>query len=283
MAMKLFSESLMAELEQQLKQIHLQTQNPIDYAEHAIKCNILVLEQLKNYFIKYKRLNKKDEIEFFRNIKPKFVAKLIYYNEIYALETQKPLGSLKTIDKYYKAELLKLKIYFKQNKDFYRYYRTTNDYLDKKYFIRATYDLKLMHDSLYFQIDHRFSTSHDYKVARILANDALKIFLEEQIANLDQKKTKASPTSSWDKATRWTGSKVDLIELIYALHTQDVFNNGTLSLKEVIGFFETAFHTDLGQFNRVFLEIRNRKSDRTKFLNTLKNKLIVRMEDADEN
>lgn len=273
----------MSELEQQLQLIHLQNQNPIDYAEQAIKCNILVLEQLKNYFIKYKRLNKKEEIEFFRNIKPKFAAKLIYYNEIYALETNKPLGSLKTIGKYYKAELLKLKIYFKQNKDFYRYYRTANDYLDNKYFIRAKYDLKLMHDSLYFHIDHRFSTSHDYMVARILANDALKTFLEEQIANLDQKKPKLSPPTTWAKATKWTGSKVDLVELIYALHTQDVFNNGNLSLKDVIVFFETVFHTDLGQFNRVFLEIRNRKSDRTKFLNTLKHKLIVRMEEADEN
>ncbi|WP_072946057.1 RteC domain-containing protein [Flavobacterium granuli] len=281
--MKLFSESLMSELEQQLKQIHLQTQNPIDYAEQAIKCNILYLEQLKTFFIKYKRLNKKEEIEFFRNIKPKFAAKLIYYNEIYALETNKPLGSLKTIDKYYKAELLKLKSYFKQNKDFYRYYRTANNCLDNIYFIRAKYDLKLMHDSLYFHIDHRFSTSHDYKVARILANDALKTFLEEQIASLEKKSLKTSTPAPPATGLKWTGSKVDLIELIYALHTQGLFNNGALSLKDVIGFFETVFHTDLGQFNRVFLEIRNRKSDRTKFLNILKNKLIIRMDDADEN
>jgi hypothetical protein len=74
-----------------------------------------------------------------------------------------------------------------------------------------------------------------------------------------------------------------LIELIYALHTEGVFNNGTSGLKEVTTFFESAFNIDLGQFNRVFLEIRNRKCDRTKFLNTLKNKLIIRMDDADEN
>ncbi|RTZ01416.1 tetracycline regulation of excision, RteC, partial [Flavobacterium bomense] len=153
--------------------------------------------------------------------------------------------------------------------------------LDSKYYIREKYDLKLMMDSVYFQADHRFTTSHDYKLARILANDEIKVFLEEQIQKLGSK-TIQSP-SQLSKSLKWTGSKVDLIELIYALHSEGVFNNGATGLKEVITFFESSLEIELGQFNRVFLEIRNRKSDRTKFMNTLKNKLIIRMDDADEN
>ena len=282
-SMKLFSESLMSQLEQQLKIIHLQTENPIQSAELAIKSSVSALERLKSFFIKYKSLNKKEEIEFFRDIKPKFVAKLIYYNEIYTIETNKPLGSQKAIGRYYKAELLKLKMYFHENQEFYRYCRTANNCLDSKYFIREKYDLKLMMDSVYFQIDHRFATSHDYKVARMLANEEIKIFLEEQLAKLGTKAIKTQASSPLHKGLKWTGSKVELIELIYALHSEGVFNNGGSGLKEITTFFETAFNIDLGQFNRVFLEIRNRKSERTKFLNILKNKLIIRMDDADEN
>ena len=281
--MKLFSKSLMSELEHQLKLIHLETENPIQLAEQAIRSSVAVLEKLKIFFIKQKRLNKKEEIEFFRDIKPKFAAKLIYYNEIYTIETNRPLGSQKTIRKYYKAELLKLKVFFEKNQEFYRYYRTGNNYLDNKYFIRAKYDFKLIVDSYYFQADHRFTTSHDYKVARILANDEIKVFLEEQIKKLDRKTIAIQSPSPLHKGTKWTGSKVELIELIYALHTEGVFNNGTSGLKEVTTFFESSFSIDLGQFNRVFLEIRNRKSERTKFLNTLKTKLITRMDKADEN
>lgn len=281
--MKLFAESLMSELEHQLKLIHLETENPILSSEQAIKNNVATLEKLKTFFIKYKQLNKKEEIEFFRDIKPKFAAKLIYYNEIYSIETNKPFGSQKTIGKYYKTELLKLKVFFEKNHEFYRYYRTGNKCLDNKYFIRAKYDLKLMVDSFYFQADHRFTTSHDYKVARILANDEIKVFLEEQIEKLGRKTITIQSPSPLSRGPKWTGSKVELIELIYALHTEGVFNNGTSGLKEVTTFFETAFNIDLGQFNRVFLEIRNRKSERTKFLNTLKNKLLIRMEHADEN
>ena len=36
----------------------------------------------------------------------------------------------------------------------------------------------------------------------------------------------------------WTGSKVALIELIYALHTEGVFNNGAADLKNIAEYFE---------------------------------------------
>jgi hypothetical protein len=281
--MKLFSESLMSELEHQLQLIPLETENPVQSAEQAIQNSIAALEKLKTFFIKYKRLNKSEEIEFFRDIKPRFTSKLIYYNKIYTIETNKPFGSQKTMFKYYKAELHKLKVFFKKNQEFYRYYRTGNSCLDNKYFIRTKYDIKLMLDSIYFQADPRFATSHDYKVARMLANDEIKVFLEAQIEKLERKTIKIQSPSPLLKGLKWTGSKVELIELIYALHTEGVFNNGDSGLKEVTTFFETAFNIDLGQFNRVFLEIRNRKSERTKFLNTLKNKLIIRMDEADEN
>jgi hypothetical protein len=133
-------------------------------------------------------------------------------------------------------------------------------------------------DSFYFQADHRFSTSHDYKVAKILANDNLKVYLETEIAKQDDKKVH----SMFKKTQKWTGSKVALVELIYALHAEGVFNHGSAELKEVVTVFESAFDIELGQFNRAFLEIRARKSERTKFLNTLKEKLIWRMDDADD-
>jgi len=107
--------------------------------------------------------------------------------------------------------------------------------------------------------------------------------LETEISKLENKEVSNIAVIPFRKTQKWTGSKVALIELIYALHTEGVFNQGASELKEVATFFEEAFEVDLGQFNRTFLEIRARKSERTKFLNTLKEKLILRMDDADEN
>lgn len=281
-AMKLFSEHLLSELDKQLQSIHSKTDNPINYAEQSIKTLIPTFEKLKTEFLKHSFENKSEEIIFFRDTKPQFAAKLIYYNEIYNIETNKPFGSKKAIRKFYNLELLKLQAFYTENKDFYKYYRTNNKSLDHKYFLRGKHDLRHTLDSFYFQADNRFSTSHDYKVAKILANEKLKSYIENEISKLEQKE-ETSVANTNTKTQKWTGSKVGLIELIYALHTEGVFNNGTSELKEVATFFETAFNIDLGQFNRAFLEIRTRKSDRTKFLNTLKEKLILRMDDADEN
>lgn len=280
--MKLYSESLMSELEDKLLEIHSQTNDPIQYAELAIKLIIPLFEKLKTRLLKHNFENKMEEINFFRESKPKLAAKLIYYNEIYNIETNKPFGTKKAIRKHYSLELSKLESFFNDNAEFYKYFRTGNRSMDHKYFLRGKHDLRHTLDSFYFQADHRFSTSHDYKVARILANDKIKIFLETEISKLEQKSENKISTLK-AKTQKWTASKVALIELIYALHTEGVFNNGSSELKEVATFFESAFNVDLGQFNRTFLEIRARKSDRTKFLNTLKEKLVLRMEDADEN
>lgn len=280
--MKLFSEHLLSELDKQLQSIHSKTDNPINYAEQSIKTLIPTFEKLKTEFLKHSFENKSEEISFFRDTKPQFAANLIYYNEIYNIETNKPFGSKKTIRKFYNLELLKLQTFYVENKEFYKYYRTGDKSLDNKYFIRGKHDLKHTLDSFYFQADSRFSTSHDYKVAKIIANENIKTYIETEISKLKQKVENNSFITN-TKTQKWTGSKVALIELIYALHTEGVFNNGTSELKEVTTFFEKTFNIDLGQFNRAFLEIRTRKSERTKFLNTLKEKLILRMDDADEN
>ena len=45
------------------------------------------------------------EIDFFKKTKPKFVSKLIYYNEIYKIETRKPYGGERVLRKYLQKQL----------------------------------------------------------------------------------------------------------------------------------------------------------------------------------
>src|SRR5690606_24616395 len=134
-------------------------------------------------------------------------------------------------------------------------------------------------DSSYFLFDPTFSTMNDYKAARVLANDRIERYI---INAMEVLQNKAPATPNAIPKLKWTGSKASLVELLYALHIQGVLNDGTSTLKDVILYFETIFCTDLGQYHRVFLDIRNRKSERTKFLNALKEKLVQRMDNADE-
>ena len=132
-----------------------------------------------------------------------------------------------------------------------------------------------LHENFYFDQDHHFCTSHDYKVACILSNDLLQVYLNDMISKLTLDASAAMPHIVW------TGSKVWLVELIYALHAHGVFNDGEAMLKDITKIFETSFHMDLGHTPRLFHELRARKSGRTLFLDGLAAKLISRMNEAD--
>ena len=273
---------LLTNLNEQLNFTDLEIDDPILRSENAINIIITSIEKLKVNFEKEKIKSQEQEINFFKNIKPRFTSKLIYYNAIYKIETKKPHGGERIIKKYLNNELDKLKRYFDNNLDFYRYYRTGSNYLDIKYFTRGKFDIKMALDSFYFEADHTFSTSHDFKVAKILAHDLIQVYLEDKLLIMENRDPKEKSQVNPKVKQNWTGSKVALIELLYALHTEGVFNNGASDLKDVAEYFENIFNIDLGQYHRAFLEIRMRKSDQTKFLNALKEKLVKRMENTDD-
>ena len=169
----------------------------------------------------------------------------------------------------------KLKKFFDNNIDFYKYYRSGNSFLDENFFIRGKHDIRLWLDTFYFEADHHFCTSHDYKVAKIIANDLIQVYLEDQLTNNHKK----APNNS---SLNWTASKTALTELIYALYEQGVFNNGNTDIKLIAKTFESVFNIDLGDFYHTFMELKARKINRTKFLDSLCEALIKKMDEQDE-
>lgn len=75
------------------------------------------------------------------------------------------------------------------------------------------------------------------------------------------------------KKLNWTGSKVAMMELIYALHYQGVFDNGNADIRLIAKYFESTFDVNLGNFYQTYLELRTRKMKPTKFLDTLRETL----------
>lgn len=275
--MKNFSNQLLQELDQQLSSIILLVEeDPIQNCSQAINILMEGYEKLRTTYINQKT-TQEEEIDFFKNCKPKLTSQIIYFNEMFKIECNKPVASKKTIRKYYNTQLKKREQFFEDNAEFYRYYRKGNQYLDDKFFLRNQQDSKLAMDSFYFQIDKLFATSHDYKVAQVLANEKLQIYLIDKLKSITESKA-----SHQNKVLKWTASKVGIVELIYALHTEGVFNHGAVDIREVVQGFSRAFEIELGQFHRTFYEIASRKSDRTKFISSLKETLLKRMSEADE-
>ena len=270
------------ELNEQLNFIDLEIDNQIKKCENAIDIILKSINVIKKIVSKSSFKTDSEEIIFFKEIKPQFTSKLIFYNMVYKIEMKKPNGGNRILKKYFHNELLKLKSFFDNELEFYQYYRSGSTYLDYKYFQRGKFDIKLVLDNYYFETDTTFSTSHDFKVAQILANDLIQLYIENQLLMIENKDNSEKSQRKPNVNLMWTGSKVALTELLYAFHSEGVFNNGAVDLKDIAEYFEHVFEIDLGQYRRAFLEIRARKSDRTKFITSLNETLLKRMDNADD-
>ena len=128
---------LLEDLNEQLNFLNLEIDDNLVRCEKAIEIILKSVQKLKLLFFKenFKSIDK--EIDFFKNIKPKFTSKLIYYNLIYKIEAQMPFGGERVLKKYFNNELDKIKRYFYNNHDFNKYHRTGSSYLDTKYYVRV--------------------------------------------------------------------------------------------------------------------------------------------------
>lgn len=113
----------MQSLEATIRELEIESDCPIKSIEIVIQSILQCLSDVKKYVLKNGFKNTDEEIRFFKYQKPAIVAKLIYYNAIYKIETRKPYGA-KPIRKYLNKELKKLKRFFDQNLEFYKYYRS---------------------------------------------------------------------------------------------------------------------------------------------------------------
>lgn len=254
----------------------------IEESVHMIKYFEKCLSELRNHFLSLKEISKQDEILFFKEMKPEILGFLLYFNKVHKIELKRPTGSNDTQKEYYENELKSLTFFFERHLDFYQYYRARSVYMDECYFLRGKSCYEICADSTYFIRDPLFSTGYDYKVAKINCNEMLRIFLNKKMNSIDKlslinKNRSAFPASN----LKWTGSKVAAVEFGYSLHSSPAINRGSADIKDIMLFIETYFNIDLGDYYRTYVAIKNRKRDRTPFLNSLINSLIKRMNEDD--
>ncbi len=276
-------DKLYQELEEELTQIESQQEDILEQTESSISLVQHYMNRLKEFIIKYKFASTHQEIEFFKETKPRFFCRLIYFMKVYHIHLKRPTGGDEALKAYLQKQLRKLNRHFEENQEFYQYYRTKSTHLDNRYFIRGNYDIRLTLDSFHFETDPRFSTSHDYKVSKILANELLEEYLKKELNTIhNNSNTSFKPMAIPKVKIRWTESKASLVELIYAMHTANCLNDGSSDIKEIASYFEIIFNIKLGDYYGCFKQIKMRKTAQTKFLDTLAECLRRRIEESDD-
>lgn len=259
-----FSEQLQTRMKEKLGELNTD-QDELLKLGNALTFIRTIIGELKGFVSKYKFESEDEEIKFFKEIKPVFLSQFYYYKKVFSLRLFDSFKDIKSRQANYYKMLQQLEKYARKNHEFYEYCMTNSTFLDRHYFLRNNQTHKLI------DRDEKFSTGHENKLARILANELVK----KNILKLLENSGDETP------ALTWTGSKTDLIELMYALQSVHAFNNGSADLKQIASSFERYFNIGLGNYSRVLQDIRLRKSGQTNFLDELTDKLQQKLSQFD--
>lgn len=267
-------------LNDNLKKIDEEAIGYLDKTERSINAIRHYLDKLKELVRNQPFHSTHDEINFFKTIKPNIFSKLIFFVEIYNFHSKCPEWDHPSKRTYLLKLQKKIRLFFKENKDFYTYYRTKSTHFDSLYFLRNKLDFKMNIDDFAYDADPVFSTTHDYKAAKIIANEKLISFIEQELQKIEIASAPPAPGYSQSKLN-WTCPKAALVELIYALHAAGCINNGNGDINEIARSFEANFNIELGDVYRTFLDIKMRQNP-SKFLQSLQIALEKKIDESFE-
>lgn len=82
---------------------------------------------------------------------------------------------------------------------------------------------------------------------------------------------------------QWTGSTVELVELVYGLTELKSISNGEIPITELATFFASQFGAEIKDCYSAYVDMKRRKNDsRTYYLDKMRERLNRRMQQDDE-
>lgn len=267
--------NLKKEVDARIEQIEFSEDNILKRSLAGSQILGEAFNRLKMFILTYTFKNEEEEILFFKDIKPKFCYRLIYYRKIFNIEMNRPLAGIDAQKEYLNKELNLINQYTTKRLDFIRYYRSGSTHLDSLYFLRGKMYTEQYLETFFYELDPIFSTNCDFKVAKILANDMLSVYLMQELELLDNNISKLSPSSFPLAKLTWKGTKTELMEQLYSWDSFSSF--GDVPLTQLSDYIQNVFNIPLdNNLSRAFSDMKIRTIP-TPFLDKLKNALLRRM------
>ncbi len=269
------------QLEKDLEKISAEERNTLYAAKKSLVLIRECCRQLSTLRIQYDFQTKEEEIYFFKGLKCYYYSQLYYHQDILAIEAGMPNGAKKLKQVFLKEHLQKLNEHFSHNRFLYTYHRSEGTERDYQYFspIRR-HDTKFDDYGREIFCEDDYSCMYDFLYARVMSNDRLEKYLHKEIMKLEETEMQPQVTSSLHRSKlEWTESKAALVELLYALYSSNCINNGKVDIKELIVSAKYIFpNIEISDHYRIYIDLQNRKNNRTKFIDTLKSSLSERLD-----
>ncbi|MFN8254207.1 MAG: RteC domain-containing protein [Bacteroidales bacterium] len=267
-------------LDKELQQIEKTTPNPIERYEKMVRASVNNYADLKQKLKEHQFADPSSEIHFFKNVHPQAISKIHYYTALAKYYCH--LAGFTTVKekKCHCKKTLKLLINYNSHyQHIITYYKSGKSDFDTKYFLRENSDYPVALEDCLSLMDKDISTGYDLILARYLAYSKLSEFLLSEIKRFetDDKNTQLGEGGVFFD---WTGSKIELIELMYAAWAKGSVSNGQITITELATTVQKVFKIELGDYYHAFTEIKNRKNP-TLFLDNLRNALIKKIDEKE--
>lgn len=228
---------LSADLDKQIARIEAGPGTPVDRYAKARELVLKALVKIKERMFSFEYLSQEEEITFFKFHKPDILSKFIFYNKLYYLELHRLGRSPAGIRKYCKEMMTKIDAFFRENEFIITYFRSGQQQLDYYFFLRKKDLSDIPRDTLFPELDHRFSTNYDLKIAKLLAYEQLEQHLEKILEKTETKKNLYPEHTSESKGPLKTlkSHQVERILGISSGTLQTLRNNGTIPFTKIGG------------------------------------------------
>ena len=259
-----FSDRIITRLKSELGILKLDGENKLIQFESAFHLVDRAMDEIKLFMDNYEFVSEVEEIDFFKSRMTYFLRESVYFSELFNMESIKPAGPENEIRKFYERELLSIHEFLQNNQNLYNYLLMKKENQDRVFFLRSAQAPVYKPNLFWHTLDTRYCTVYTVYCARIMGTLALSEYIQDQLLVLPIEKEQTGEDKN--ALLFWTGKKADLVELVYALKTANVINNGNVSVSELASTMAEVFGKELQGYYRTFLEIKSRKKNRTVFL-----------------
>jgi hypothetical protein len=125
----------------------------------------------------------KEEIYFFKKVKPRFSSEIEYYNLLYHSELFRPSENEHS---FWCREHSRLERFIVNHKEFYHYYKDGCTRNDEDYFLRAISSPTDFSGEKEIDPDSRATTSHDPLVGSLIALERYEVYAARMIDNCNR-------------------------------------------------------------------------------------------------
>ena len=234
----------------------------VEASKGIILCHETLIE-MRRTLHKYGFEGPEPEVLFFKSIKVVPQCYLFYYESVLSCESFMPPISVRKQRKHLENEMDTITKFFRSHSTFINYLRLRRTDLDDRYFTRKHLNDGALVPINGTQYDPDFNTMRDVLLAKVRASYRYMEYINHRLSELRL----ADVAIKVDEPLplKFSGNKIDLVELVYALHASKVFK-GDPDISIIQKAVERLFDVELGYIYTRFQQIQDRSGERIKFL-----------------